>query len=245
MAVRKRYKNWYVTYPIGRKPDGKIKYREKKVGKYKRQAEEMEQMLYAEFKKRELLGLKHEKKQDMSFAQLVDWYVELPKVRARKSYSHIRRIALKLKDYLGQYFLDQITPSMVEKYQAEKAKTVKPATVNRYLATLKRMFNLAIREGFAEKNPVWKVDMFKEKARDRIISHTEFEKLISYMPEHAAAIVTVDYYTGVRRGEILSLTWDRVNLVERWMQLVETKHEEPRKVYVNDEVLEILRRRRF
>ena len=48
-----------------------------------------------------------------------------------------------MKDYFGQYLLDDITPSMVEKYQTRRVKEVKPATVNRYLATLKRMFNLA------------------------------------------------------------------------------------------------------
>lgn len=202
MAVRKRVENWYVTYPVGRKPNGKIRYTEKKVGKYKRQAIEMDEMLRSEFRKREILGLNHEKKERMSFTELADWYVELPKVQARKSYSDIKRIALKLKDYFGQYFLDDITPSMVEKYQATRLKEVKPATVNRYPATLKRMFNLAIREGYVEKNPVWRVEMSKEKPRDRVISYEEFETLVFHLPEHTADIVTVAYYTGMRRGGI-------------------------------------------
>lgn len=245
MAVRKRYGNWYVTYPISRKPDGTIKYREKKVGKYKRQAEEMDEMLRSDFKKREMLGIKHEQKRRVSFAELVDWYVELPKVKAKKSYRDIRRMALKLKDYFSPYFLDEITPSMVEKYQAEKAKTVKPATANRYLATMKRMFNLAVREGYAEKNPVWKVEMYKENPRDRVISHKEFETLTSHMPDHTADITAVAYFTGMRKGSILSLKWNQVNLVERFVYLEDTKNDEPLRVYLNDEVMEIFRRRRF
>lgn len=245
MAVRKRVENWYVTYPVGRKPNGKIRYTEKKVGKYKRQAIEMDEMLRSEFRKREILGLNHEKKERMSFTELADWYVELPKVQARKSYSDIKRIALKLKDYFGQYFLDDITPSMVEKYQATRLKEVKPATVNRYPATLKRMFNLAIREGYVEKNPVWRVEMSKEKPRDRVISYEEFETLVFHLPEHTADIVTVAYYTGMRRGEIISLKRDQVNFAERVVRLDETKNMEPREVYLNDEALEVFRRRRF
>jgi integrase len=245
MAVRKRYGNWYVIYPVRRNGDGTIKYAEKKVGKYKRQAEELYYILYAEFKKRELLGIKHTKTKEMSFSELVDWYVELPKAKARKSYCDIRRMALKLKEHFGKFLLDEVTPSMVEGYQAEKAKTVKPATVNRYLATLKRMFNLAVREGYAERNPCWKVDMFRETPRDRIISHEEFEKLISHMPKHSADIATVAYYSGMRRGEILSLKWKQVNLAERIVQLGETKNGEPRKVYLNDKLMEVLRLCRF
>jgi integrase len=245
MAVRKRYGNWYVTYPIGRKPDGKIKYGEKKVGKYKRQADEMDEMLRAEFKKRELLGISHEKKKQMSFVELADWYVELPKVKTRRSYKDIKRMALSLKDYFGKFFLDEITPSMVEKYQTERAKTVKPATVNRYLATVKRMFNLAVREGYAEKNPCWKVEMFRERQRDRVISHEDFEKLIYYMPDHTADITSVAYYSGMRRGEILSLKWNQVNLAQRVVNLQETKNDEPRKIYLNDRLLEIFRHRLF
>jgi len=245
MAVRKRYGNWYVIYPVARKAGGQIKYAEKKVGKYKRQAGELDEMLRSEFKKRELLGIKHDQKQRMSFTELADWYVELPKVKTRKSYSDIRRMALKLKDYFVEYLVDDITPSLVEKYQAERVREVKPATVNRYLATLKRMFNLAVREGYMDRNPVWKVEMYKEKPRDRVISHDEFHTLISYMPKHTADITTVAYYSGMRLGEILSLRWNQVNLAERLVYLEETKNDEPRKVYLNDELMEIFRSHRF
>ena len=106
-------------------------------------------------------------------------------------------------------------------------------------------FSLAMRESFVEKNPVWKVEMFKEKPRDRVISYEEFETLISYLPDHTVDIVTVAYYTGMRRGEILSLKWNQVNLAERVVFLEETKNEEPRSVYLNDEALEVFRRCRF
>ena len=245
MAVRKKHGSWYVIYPVGRKASGQIRYTEKKVGKYKRQAYELDEMLRADFKKRELLGIDHEQQKPMSFAELANWYVELPKVQARKSYSDIRRITLKLKEHFGEYFLDDITPSMVEKYQAKREKEVKRATVNRYLATLKRMFNLAVREGYVDKNPVWKVEMYKESPRKRAISYEEFEALLSHLPEHTADIVTVAYYTGMRRGEILSLKWNRVNLAKRLVYLEKTKNDEPRTIYLNDEVMEIFRRLLF
>ena len=70
MAVRKKHGSWYVIYPVGRKVSGQIRYAEKKVGKYKRQADEMDEMLRSEFKKREMLGIKHEQKKKKSFAEI-------------------------------------------------------------------------------------------------------------------------------------------------------------------------------
>ena len=51
------------------------------------------------------------------------------------------------------------------------------------------------------------------------------------------------YHTGMRRGEILGLTWDRVDLKDRWIYLdaAHTKDQEPRRIPINSELLEILK----
>jgi integrase len=89
------------------------------------------------------------------------------------------------------------------------------------------------------------VELYKEKPRDRVISLEEFETLTSHMPEHTADITTVAYYSGMRKGEILSLKWGQVNLAERLVYLEETKNDEPRKVYLDERLMEIFRRSRF
>jgi len=45
-----------------------------------------------------------------------------------------------------------------------------------------------------------------------VLSKEELGKLLKELPQHAADIVTVAYYTGMRAGEIFNLTWDRVNM---------------------------------
>jgi hypothetical protein len=70
------------------------------------------------------------------------------------------------------------------------------------------MFNLAVREELADKNPCWKIKMLTENnARDRILSVEELERLLGYLPPHAARVVHFAYLTGMRAGEIL--TWTR------------------------------------
>ncbi len=122
---------------------------------------------------------------------------------------------------------------------SEKKGTYKPATVNRMLALMKRIYNLAMREELVDKNPCFKVSMLPENnKRDRVISHEEFQKLLSYLPAHAAQIVTVAYYTGMRAGEIFNLTWDKVNLKEGYIDLgaEDTKTGYSRRIYLSTEI---------
>jgi len=138
----------------------------------------------------------------------------------------------------------------VEKYQSQRlqeptqqGKPRSTANVNRTIAVLKRMFNLAVREELADKNPTWKIKMLAENnARDRILSSEEFDRLLSHLPRHAALIVHFAYLTGMRASEIFNLIWDKVDFKQLVIRLeaADTKTSEPRVIYLNEEVLGIL-----
>lgn len=90
--------------------------------------------------------------------------------------------------------LDEITAGDVEKVRAERLKaatratateekadrrkTVTPATVNREVAFLRHVFNVAIRDGKTERNPVTKLRFFKERGRVRYLMDEEEPKLL-------------------------------------------------------------------
>jgi len=121
----------------------------------------------------------------------------------------------------------------------------RPASVNRELEVMRRIFNLAMRDDRVEKNPCWKVTRLSQKnARDRVLSGEELNTLLKKLPQHAADIVAVGYHTGMRAGEIFDLTWDRVNLKEGLfiLESEDTKTGDPRHVYFNGPVREILER---
>jgi integrase len=52
----------------------------------------------------------------------------------------------------------------------------------------------------------------ENNARDRVLSAEEFELLQRHSSPHLQAINLMAYQTGMRRGEILNLTWDRVDI---------------------------------
>jgi integrase len=59
---------------------------------------------------------------------------------------------------------------------------------------------------------------------------------------HTKAIITMGYYTGMRKGEILNLTWDKVDLANRMIRLKaeDTKDNEKRDIPICDELYNML-----
>jgi integrase len=243
------YGPWIIQYASGvATQTGRVKYTCEKAGHSKRVADLAFAKKTLEWDKKKHLGL--ETKKEYTFRELVDWYLTLPVAKKKKSYNKDEQRSKILKDHFGLKNAREIKPAMIEIFQdnlltkprEEGKKAYKPATVNRMLALMKRIYNLAIREDRVEKNPCFKVSMLPENnKRDRVISHAEFQAIISHLPKHAEDIVTVAYYTGMRSGEILNLTWDRVNLKEGYIDLTadDTKTSEPRRIYLNKNLLEI------
>ena len=257
MNVYQKYKDgqgrktgpWFIKYPISRDPlTGKIKYKIEKVGFQKKLAERAYQKKMVDWAEKKYLDIKQES--NLTFSQLVQWFLELPVVRQNRTLRDIERACRDLEKVFGQVLVREIKPAMVEEYQRRRlqeptwhGKPRSAANVNRTIAVLKRMFNLAVREELMEKNPCWKVKMLREdNARDRILSNDEQRRLLTHLPPHAGQIVRFTLLTGMRAGEVFNLTWDRVDLKRRIIQLEpeDTKNSEPRVIYLNDELLGIM-----
>ncbi|MBW2149393.1 MAG: site-specific integrase [Deltaproteobacteria bacterium] len=202
----------------------------------------------AEWRKKVSLGT--EDTTDKTFGQLIDWYLELARVKSKRSYRKDMERSEILKKHFGRYPARLIKPSMVEAFQSKmlsstsrRGKTYKPATVNRVVALMKCIFNLAIRGDMIEKNPCWKVTMLPEhNKRNRILTVKELEELVAQMRKHVARVVIFGFHTGMRLGEILNLTWDKVNVQDGYLELEskDTKTGEPRRIYFCGEVRRIL-----
>jgi integrase len=151
----------------------------------------------------------------------------------------------------GDKMVGSINPAMVESFKQKRITTIsyrgkptKPATVNRELGTLKTVFNNAVKNGKAERNPVKGVKPFKENnSRDRILSPDEYARLLAHCPEHVRFVVKVAYFTAMRRGGILGLTWGQIDLKEGFIKLraEDIKTNEGRFVPLNGELVEMLK----
>jgi len=162
--------------------------------------------------------LKLEAKKEYAFGELLEWYLEHPKAKRKKTYLRDIEMGRILREHFGQRPAREIKPTDIETFQdrmlgtpSKRGRPYKPATVNRFTTLLKRIYNLAIRDEMVEKNPCWKVPLLPERnVRDRIVSPIEFEILKNQLPEYAL-IFSLGYYLGMREGEILNLKGKQVH----------------------------------
>jgi integrase len=128
---------------------------------------------------------------------------------------------------------------LVEQYQIERIeKGNKPATVNRHLATLKHMFSKAVEWDMVESETlkrIKRVKLLEENNKHlRYLSKEECQELINACGPSLRPIVVTAPNTGMRKGEILNLRWDQVDLKHGFILLDRTKNGERREIPIND-----------
>ena len=128
----------------------------------------------------------------------------------------------------------------VRKRQGEKTGN---AAINRSLALLRRMFNIARTDGKIQFMPV--VRLLKEPPpRKGFVARAQFEHLLSKLPTHLRPLVTFLYYCGVRVGEATQIEWSQVDLQGALIRLEvdQTKTSEVRVVPLPDVLIQVLKR---
>jgi integrase len=103
------------------------------------------------------------------------------------------------------------------------------ASVNREFAQLRRLFRRGRERGFLIRDPF--KDGFslrvEEAKRDRHLSKAEFELLMGKCSPHMRVIVLAGVATGIRRGNLLTLTWKQIDFENDKIHLPETKNGRP------------------
>ncbi|MGC1607680.1 MAG: site-specific integrase [Candidatus Acidiferrum sp.] len=128
----------------------------------------------------------------------------------------------------------------VRKRQGEKTGN---AAINRSLALIRRMFNIARTDGKIQFMPV--VRLLKEPPpRKGFVARAQFEHLLSKLPSHLRPLVTFLYYCGVRVGEATQIEWNQVDLHGALIRLEveQTKTSEARVVPLPDVLIQVLRK---
>src|SRR5262245_26229245 len=153
------------------------------------------------------------KPRKVTLSEFGEQYLDFAKINKR-SWLRDEQILVHLKAFFGATLLRDIGPLNVEQYKQARIDDVSPATVNREVALLKHMFNLAERWGaFRGINPVRMVKFFDEDNDVlRVLSVEEQERLLSHCSPYLQDLIVFAINTGLRAGDILNLTWEEVDL---------------------------------
>jgi integrase len=188
-------------------------------------------------------------------------YVDSRKVAGVRSLGTAKGQLKVLRDYFGSCRLRSITHGDVRQFRAARlaqetrTKTQRTiASVNRELSMLRRMLNIAQREGWILRSPFAAGDslisLADENKRERILTRDEEIKLLAACdtPQrlHLKAILICALDTGMRQGEIFSLRWRDIDLENGFLniQAFHTKTMKERQVAITTRLkleLEVLR----
>jgi len=184
------------------------------------------------------------RKGDMRFQELCEKYLEYGKTNGKRS---LRRDSFSIKalmDYFRYFKASQINPLHIEGYKKKRLEeSKKPGTINRELACLKHMFNLAIKWKLVRENPVREVKLLKAKKYEmQILSKIEIDLLIKAAEERLKSVLIVALNTGMRRGEVLGLRWSDIDFVNYNIHVKNTKSGRDRDIPMNSLVADVLKK---
>ncbi len=163
------------------------------------------------------------------------------------------RIGALLRHALSQRYVATIRGADIARFRDERLKKVCGGTVKRDLVIISHLFEVARKEwGISVQNPVRNIKLPPHaNARTRrleIGDHedgTEEERLLEACRKarnpYLLPIVQLALETAMRRGELLSLKWEHIDLDRRVALLPDTKNGESRSVPLSSTAVRVLR----
>jgi integrase len=159
----------------------------------------------------------------LTFDAFADLFVErYVKAKGLRSLDKIQWQMPFIKVRLGPKALADIRVGDIDDLvQDLKARKRKPATINRYLALLRRMLNWAVEREYLDRTPfrrgsqaVIKLER-ENNRRSRRLAADEEKRLLNAAPPTTKALIIAALDTGMRRGELLSLRFGDVDFDRR------------------------------
>ena len=169
---------------------------------------------------------------------MLNGVVRYYKRNERKSIDHVERHVGRLRKAFRGKRADEITRARVLDYaDSRKTEGAANATINRELAALRLAYSLARKDGALKPEIVPAIEMLPEtNRRTGFFEQEQYEAVLARLPAELQGALTMGYWTGMRKEEILSLTWDRVDLFNRLVFLEKTKNGEDRTLPLNEEL---------
>lgn len=142
------------------------------------------------------------------------WYV------ARHKDKRLHNLSMILREF-GEDRLTEITTAAVDDWRTERLRQGRqPSTINRQVHALQGCLSHAVERGLLPENPLFKLKALRveQDHRVRYLDEDEERRLRASLlarsneprGDYLSAMVLLTMNTGLRQGELFSLTWDNV-----------------------------------
>lgn len=171
----------------------------------------------------------------VTFADYAERWMTL--IRSKKKPSTLRGYRQTLDVHLiprwGDKDLRRITAHQVETYQADKALTHAPKTVNNHISVLSSLFRHAIKRGYADDNPCEGLEPIPNTPDEmRFWTREESEAFLTALDKHGhrwTVLYATALYTGLRLGELFALRWSDVDFRSDQLHVRQSLFWEPKR----------------
>jgi integrase len=237
-SIYKRGNNYWIQYYRNGKP-----YRESTKSKKEVDAKRLLRKREGEISEGKLPGVYFDR---VRFDELAEDYLRDYRLNQKKSFNRAEQCIVHLNEmFEGAKVRDITTPRIQAYIENRLAMGAANATINRELSSIKRLLTMGLRQTPPKVDRVPYIPMLRENnVRKGFFEHKDFLALRDLLPEYLRPVVTFAYKTGWRLGEILSLTWDKIDLKNRIVRIEtgETKNSEARTIYLDDELLSMFKK---
>ena len=183
-----------------------------------------------------------------TFKEVIERYITEVLPTMRGGSADLIRLKALARRPLAKLNMVALSPQRIAQFRDERLKEIAPATVIRELAYVSSIINHARREwGINITNPVLMIKKpVGPQGRSRILDDVETARLLNALkPTGRKSIwmqplVQLALETAMRRGELLGLRWDHIDMQRRTAYLQLTKNGESRIVPLSTKAIEVL-----
>lgn len=165
----------------------------------------------------------------------------------RASLPQLRSRVKRLKRYFGATRAIVVSRDRISAYMLQRqGENAKPATINREIETLRRAYALAVEGRKIARAPVFPKALTEANARRGFFERADFLAVLAHIRDaDVRDFLDWFYWTGMRPGEIRSLTWDDLDRETWTLRLHESgsKTGEGRAIVLEGEFRTIMHRR--
>ncbi len=166
--------------------------------------------------------------------------------QGQKSYTRTCSAVKQLNSVFGNVPMKRFTFTLVDDWKRDMfnlhdrtngKEGYSQRTLDRYLAILKVMFSYAQPRGQVSEDACKQVRRVKKYDPDdedvRYLSQAECQRLIDTCDPHLRPIIVTALHTGMRKSELLCLTWNRVDFDNNLIRLAKTKSGKRRNIGIS------------
>lgn len=159
------------------------------------------------------------------------------------AHQEAKRIKLWLRSDLAKRSLASLKGSDFAAYRDKRLAEVASNTVRLELAIVSHLFTIAQQEwGIPVANPIQAIRKPKgSKPRTRRLEGDEEQRLMAAVGhKDLRTLITLALETGMRQGELVSLTWDEIDLAQSVIKKQDSKNGEPRTIPLTSKARAVL-----